>query len=37
MVNIDHIMSLIDWNKSIDEQAYGIKMAESVENINVFL
>lgn len=30
-------MSLIDWNKSINEQVDGIKMAEDVENINVFL
>lgn len=37
MINIDYIMSLIDWNKSINEQADGIKMAESIENINVFL
>lgn len=37
MINIDYIMSLIDWNKSINEQADGIKMAEDVENINVFL
>lgn len=37
MINIDYIMSLIDWNKSIDEQADGIKMAENVESINVFL
>lgn len=37
VVNIDYIMSLIDWNKSIDEQTYGITMAENVENINVFL
>ncbi len=37
MINIDYIMSLIDWNKSINEQADGIKMAEEVENINVFL
>ncbi len=37
MINIDYIMSLIDWNKSINEQEDGIKMAEDVENINVFL
>lgn len=37
MVNIDYIMSLIDWNKSINEQAEGIRMAQDVENINVFL
>lgn len=37
LINIDYIMSLLDWNKSIAEQAEGIKMAESIENINVFL
>lgn len=37
MINIDYIMSLIDWNKSINDQANGIKMAEDVESINVFL
>lgn len=37
MINIDYIMSLIDWNKSINEQADGIKMAENIESINVFL
>ncbi len=37
MVNIDYIMSLIDWNKSKIEQEKGIKMAENVENINVFI
>lgn len=37
MINIDYIMSLIDWNKSINEQVDGIKMAKDVENINVFL
>ncbi len=37
MINIDYIMSLIDWNKSINEQAEGIKMAEHIESINVFL
>lgn len=37
MVNIDYIMSLIDWNKSIAVQTEGIKMAENIESINVFL
>ena len=37
MINIDQIMNLIDWNKSAAEQLKGIKMAEKVENINVFL
>ena len=30
-------MGLLDWNKSIADQAEGIKMAENIENINVFL
>lgn len=37
MINIDYIMSLLDWNKNIADQAEGIKMAENIENINVFL
>lgn len=37
MINIDYIMSLLDWNKSADEQANGVEMAKDVENINVFL
>ena len=37
MVNIDYIMSLLDWNKSTNEQTEGIKMAKDVENINAFL
>lgn len=37
MIDIDYIMSLLDWNKSITDQEKGIKMAENVENVNVFL
>ena len=37
MVNIDYIMGLLDWNKSINDQVKGIEMAKDVENINVFL
>ena len=37
MINVDYIMSLIDWNRDISEQTEGIKMAREVENINVFL
>ena len=37
MVNIDYIMSLIDWHKSLSEQDYGIRLAENVESINAFL
>lgn len=36
-IHIDHIMALIDWNRNTDGQAAGIKMAEDVENFNVFL
>ena len=37
MIDIDYIMSLLDWNKSIDDQTEGIKMAKQIESINVFL
>jgi hypothetical protein len=37
LIDIDYIMGLLDWNKSIADQAEGIKMAENIENINVFL
>ena len=37
MIDIDYIMGLLDWNKSIADQAEGIKIAENIENINVFL
>lgn len=37
MTDIDYIMKLIDWNNSVEEQEKGIKMAESIENLNVFL
>ncbi len=30
-------MKLIDWNNDIDEQNQGLKLAEEVENFNVFL
>lgn len=30
-------MDLLDWNNSIDEQEQGIKLAENVKCINVFL
>ena len=37
MVNIDYIMSLIDWKKSEKDQLKGIEMARDIRNINVFL
>ena len=37
MVDIDYIMELIDWNKSEKEQLQGIRMAQEVQSINVFL
>lgn len=37
MISIDYIMKLIDWNNSIEEQAMGIKLAQDVKCINVFL
>ncbi len=37
MVNIDYIMSLIDWSRNVSEQEEGIRLAEKVENINVFI
>ena len=30
-------MDLLDWNNTIEKQEYGIRLAQSVENINVFL
>ena len=37
MISIDYIMELIDRNNSIEEQAMGIKLAQDVKCINVFL
>lgn len=37
MINVDYIMGLIDWNKSINEQLEGVKLAKEVQSINVFL
>lgn len=37
MVNIDYIMDLLDWNNSIEKQEQGIKLAQNVKCINVFL
>lgn len=37
MIDIDYIMSLLDWNQSIADQEKGIKMAGQIEGVNVFL
>mgnify|MGYP005796348117 FL=1 len=37
MVNIDYIMGLLDWNNSNEEQTEGIKLAQEIKCINVFL
>lgn len=37
MVNIDYIMDLLDWNNSAEQQEQGMKLAQSVKCINVFL
>lgn len=37
LIDIDYIMSLLDWNKSMTEQAKGIELARNIENFNVFL
>lgn len=37
MIDIDYIMSLLDWNNSEEEQEKGIELAKKVKCINVFL
>lgn len=37
MINIDYIMSLLDWNESSENQEKGIELAKEVECINVFI
>lgn len=37
MVDIDYIMSLIDWNNCEQEQKEGIRLAQNVNCINAFL
>lgn len=36
MCNIDHIMYLIDWNRSPDEQQKGIQLAKDVKCLKAF-
>lgn len=37
MDNINYILSLIDWNNTLDQQAVGIKIAESIKDIQSFI
>ena len=37
MVDIDYIMELLDWNRSEEEQAEGLRLARQVKAFNVFL
>lgn len=37
VIEIDYIMSLIDWNRPKEEQEYGIALGGKIENFNVFL
>ena len=37
MDNINYILSLIDWNNTLDQQAAGIKIAESIKDIQAFI
>ncbi len=37
MINIDYIMSLLDWDSSSVRQKEGILLAEDIENFNVFI
>lgn len=37
MYGIDEIMNMIDWNQSSENQEMGLKLADSINCINVFL
>ena len=37
MCDIDHILDLLDWNESDYNQQQGLKLAECVKSINVFI
>ncbi len=37
MINIDHIMELLDWNNDVKQQQEGIRLAREVKCLNVFL
>ena len=37
MHDIDKIMSMLDWNESIETQQQGMRFAQNINNINVFI
>lgn len=37
MIDIDYIMTLLDWNESDENQCYGLELAKKVNCFNVFL
>lgn len=37
MDNIDHVMDLLDWNNSLEDQSKGLALARKVKNLVVFL
>ena len=37
MADIDYIMGLLDWNRTEEEQAEGLRLARQVKAFNVFL
>ena len=37
MIDINYIMSLLDWNNSLEEQKRGIELAQKVKDFNVFI
>ena len=37
MADIDYIMELLDWNRTEEEQAEGLRLARQVKAFNVFL
>lgn len=36
MKQVDYIFDLLDWNKSLEEQARGIELAKSIDDIACF-
>lgn len=36
MIDIDYIMTLLDWNESDENQCYGLELAKKVNCFNVF-
>jgi len=37
MINIDYILSLLDWNNSDEEQEKGVKLAKDIKCISAFI